>query len=548
MKADFIVKGKIYTADDCGSFAEAMAVADGKILVVGTEADCAAYIGEGTEIIEKSGLIIPGMTEGHAHVSCTSEMVFGVALGHETEAQGYLDKISAYIAAHPEENFIMGSGYDNGVFGEEGPTAKLLDTVSTEKPIIMVASDHHSRWVNSKVLEMINADSEFPEPANSGVVRYPDGKATGWLKESAAMALVRPVIEPMTAEKYAEAINHYQNIALENGVTMAFEPIFDSSHDYDVRARGYKVLDDKGELKLTFRLGYTLDPVEDIEADYAQMLRSREELKDCKNVRLTTTKFFIDGVVECHTAYLREDYSDTPGDRGKAITSQPVMDDFCTRAMREGFDLHTHVIGDAASDIAINAYEKAQKTVAAETGKADFRNALTHVQLIWPDQMERLRENGIMAVVNPYWHIKNPVYFDAIELPYLGQERANSEYPMKSFIDHGVRMSQASDFPVTVPPRSIDSLHTMVNRTEPGNDEFPPLKESECITVREALDILTRGGAYQLRMEESKGSLEKGKDADFVVLTDDVFNMPKREIYRCDVAETWIAGKMLWAK
>ncbi len=340
-----------------------MAVKDGKLLAVGELSDVREFMDDSTPVLEKSGLIVPGMVEGHAHISCSGEMVFGVALGHETDPAAYLEKIAEYAHTHPEDKVIFGSGYDNGVFGEGGPTAKLLDSVCAGRPVIMVASDHHSRWVNSMVLELINAHEVHDEPAESGIVRYPDGRATGWLKESAAMGLVRDVLEPMSAEKYAQAIKYYQDIALSNGITICFEPIFDSSHDYDVRAEGYKLLDERNELFLTCRLGYTLDPVEDIEEDFRTMLRTRDNLKDCKNVRLTTAKFFVDGVIECHTAFLREDYSDAPGDRGEAITSQAVMDNFVLRAMQEGLDVHTHVIGDAASDIAINAYERAQNTL-----------------------------------------------------------------------------------------------------------------------------------------------------------------------------------------
>lgn len=544
MTADFVITGKIYTADLGGRIAHAMAVKDGKLLAVGELPDVRKFMDDSTPVFEKSGLIVPGMVEGHAHISCSGEMVFGVALGHETDPAAYLEKIAEYAHTHPEDKVIFGSGYDNGVFGEDGPTAKLLDSVCADRPVIMVASDHHSRWVNSMVLELINAHEVHDEPAESGIVRYPDGRATGWLKESAAMGLVRDVLEPMSAEKYAQAIKYYQDIALANGITICFEPIFDSSHDYDVRAEGYKLLDERNELVLTCRLGYTLDPVEDIEEDFRTMLRTRDNLKDCKNVRLTTAKFFVDGVIECHTAFLREDYSDAPGDRGEAITSQAVMDDFVLRAMQEGLDVHTHVIGDAASDIAINAYERAQNALNEFPG--GFRNALTHVQLLWDDQMQRMAENNIVAVVNPYWHILNPVYYDEIELPYLGEYRAANEYPVKSLLSHGISLSQASDFPVTVPPRTMDSLHTMVNRTEPGNSAYPPLNEKERIGVREALDILTRGGAYQLRLEDRKGSLEKGKDADFVVLTEDVFEMPAEELYRCEVAETWISGRQMY--
>ncbi|MCF0120028.1 MAG: amidohydrolase [Oscillospiraceae bacterium] len=548
MTADLIVKGKIYTADSLGSFAEAMAIAGGRIIAVGRVEDFNALIGEDTRIIEKSGLIIPGMTEGHAHVTCSSEMVFGVGLGHETDYTKYLDTIREYVESHPEDRVINGSGYDNGVFPEGGPTAEMLDSVCPDRPVIIVASDHHSRWVNSLVLKLIDADSVTDPVANEGIARYPDGRATGWLKEAAAMKLVRDVVVPMTDAQYGRAIDYYQDIALENGVTIAFEPMFDAADDYLARVGGYKYLDDRDGLKLTFRLGYTLNPFEDIEQDYREMLEYRDLVKDCKKVALTNAKFFVDGVVECHTALLREPYSDGSNTCGDPMITQEMFNDYALRAMRDGFDLHTHIIGDGAADIALEAYETAQTRYTAEFGKRDFRNSLTHLQLLWQDQIDRMAKNNIHATANPYWHTSNPIYYNELELPYLGEYRAANEYPLKSLLDAGITVSQASDFPVTVPPRSMDSLHVMVNRTEPGRSDLAPLNPKEIISVKDALDILTIGGAYQLRLDDRKGSLEPGKDADFAVLTDDVFEMQPQDLYKCDVAETWIGGVCLYTR
>ena len=153
MKADLIIHGRIYPADGTGSFAEAMAIRNGKILAVGALKDLLPLAGSDTRSEEKPGLIIPGITEGHAHVTCASEMVFGLSLGSEDSPEKYLEKIRSFRAAHPDADYIVGSGYDNGVFGRQGPTAALMDKAVSDVPVVMIASDHHSRWLNTAALQ-----------------------------------------------------------------------------------------------------------------------------------------------------------------------------------------------------------------------------------------------------------------------------------------------------------------------------------------------------------------------------------------------------------
>ncbi len=544
---EYIFKGKIFTADKSNLFAEAMAVKDGKVVYSGDFESAKASLPE-AEIIEKDGFIMPGITEGHAHVTQSTELISGCDLYHIDSVEKYLNIIKEFIAAHPDDEYVMGSGYDNGVFDENGPTARMLDSVCADKPVVMMASDHHSRWMNSKAIEMAGITKDTPDPFSGEIVRDKDGNATGWLKEAAMIYSVKALC-PLDVDDYAQAILFYQDIAVQYGITNVFEPIYDCRRDYYIRAMAYKKLEDEGKLKLNVTIGYTIEGSDgDGAACFADMEKIREELKDCKKVKLTTTKMFVDGVVECHTAFLRDDYSDAPGDKGYPIYTQEQMKQLCLESLERGFDVHTHVIGDAASDMALESYEYAQNEYLKKHGEADFRNALTHVQIMQPDQYDRMHKLNVVGVTNPYWHFLDPVYYEELELPFLGAERAAKEYPMNSMLSKGIVLSQATDYPVTFPPKTMDSLHLMVNRTAPAELQLAPLGPEERLTLDQALMALTYGGAYQVRKENEKGSLTAGKDADFVILDRDPYTMAAKDLWKCQIKETYISGEVVYTK
>ena len=545
MKAEKIVVGKIYLSDGTGKTAEAMAIADGKVVAVGREEEILALRSEGTEVIRREGLVIPGITEGHAHVTGATEELFGVALGHEEDPSAYLEKIEGYIKTHPGVKAVIGSGYDNGVFGPEGPKTCMLDTVCRDVPAVMIASDHHSRWLNTKAMELAGITKDSVSPLNGEIVRDRGGNPTGWLKES-AMALANPVIPATEPSAYAAAIGHYQQIALSYGVTNVFEPMFDPLRDYSARAEGYRLLDKSGGLYLTARLGYSIEADDDAERAFGEILSIKDRLSDCENVSLTTAKFFADGVVECHTAYLSQDYCDTPGDRGIPTMSGDELTKLVLRSVENGLDVHIHVIGDAALDMALDAFSAAN--VVYGEGEADLRGAVTHLQIVRPDQIERMKNTGAYAVTNPYWHYFSKVYYDELELPYLGEERASKEYPMRSLVQAGVPVSVASDFPVTTPPNTMQALGLMVTRRDPADKNAPALCPGERIALCKALDALTAGGAKQLRLDGRKGKLVPGMDADFAVLDRDPFAIPPEEICDISVDETYISGILRYKK
>lgn len=544
MQADLVIYGKIYTADKDGSIAEAMAVKDGKILYVGDENGAKAYVTKSTKIIRRrEGLVIPGITEGHAHITSTTELVFGAHLSNLLTVDAYIEEIKKYISENPDEAVISGCGFENGLFDEIGPTAEILDEIDCDKPMVFVSEDHHSFWANSKALEIAGIDENTPEVENGVIVRYPGtNKPTGWFKELAGN-LVSSVLPVMTVEHIEKAIRYYQDTALSNGVTIAFEPMLDRKKDYDIRFQAYEELNKQEALKITFRVAYTLEPDDDEDTVFEAAHRLRNRFKHEDKIQVNTIKVFADGVVEGHTAYLREEYADAPGDRGEPMCSQEVMNRWIKRALDDGFDVHAHAIGDAAIDEVLNAYEYGQ----TETDR-DYRNAITHLQIAVPEHIERMKAMKVVAVTNPYWHFKNGTYYDNLERPFLGDERAGKEYYLNSIVKAGIVTSGASDFPVTVPPNTMTCLHLMVNRKKPGCPDMEELGCGETVDVETGLKILTYGGAYQNRLEETKGSLETGKDADFVFLDKDVLTLPKEEIYTAGVTDTYIGGKPAWSK
>lgn len=539
MAVDTIILGKVFTADDDTPYAEGFAVKDGKIASVGTKEEL-LLLADGTTKIQTydKGLIIPGIAEGHAHISSTIEIVMGPLVNGETIDE-CIEIIREFAETHPGGETIYGGGFDPGLFGPEGPTADLIDQVVADRPVILSDDGHHSVWVNTRAMEISGITRDTPDPENGKICHYANGEPSGFLQEL-AIALVNPAMPEIGVDEYKKAILYYQNMALSHGITSAFEPMLSHTHDEAVRFDAYSALCDEGKLKITYRVAPTLNPPDNSDEFFDFMGKMHQRFKGKDKIQVHTVKFFMDGVIDGHTALLREPYQMKPFDCGPVMYEQEELNRRVTRAVREGYQIHIHAIGDAATDQALEAYEAAQ---GAEPGR-EYRNAITHLQILHPDQTKKMKELGVVAVVNPYWHYETPLY-EPLEKPYLGEERARKMYYVNSLLKEGVMMSTASDYPVTVPPDTMFCLHMMVNRFDPKTSKEPYF-EQECIDVEPALKCMTLGGACQNFLEKSKGSISVGKDADFVYLSEDVTVIPKREIYKTKVLETWIQGEKLY--
>lgn len=303
-------------------------------------------------------------------------------------------------------------------------------------------------------------------------------------------------------------------------------------------------MNEEGRLKMKFALAYSSMP-EDPEGSLEGYRKGRP-LKNGKLTEGTFVKVFIDGVVEGGTACLKEDYCNQEGYCGRPLWSQDTLNDFCAEVDRLGYDLHFHVIGDAAVQQVIEAMEY----VKQENGSRARNTVAAHMQIVDPADYDKLKELDIRVSSNPYWFVKAPGYYEDIELPFLGK-RAETEYPMKSFFDMGLVVSAGSDYAVTPRPYPMEGIQLAMLRTLPEEDHLDPEKilgAAEKITLEQGLDAFTLNGAVTMGISDVTGSLEAGKCADIVVMEQDVFQTAPEKLFETNVYMTISDGEIVYEK
>lgn len=539
--AETVIIGEdlIYAAAEEGKTSSAIAVKDGMIAYIGDRDGVQEWIGEKTNVIQlDSGMVLPSFFEAHAHghEGGLAEL-FEVNLYEADSVEAYQDLIRQFIEERADREFIIGSGWINGYAPAGGFTAALLDEVSTDKPIALISADHHSWWVNTKVLEMAEVTKETQEVPGGVIERDAKGNPSGVFREN-ANALITAVIPDYTVDELKQGILAYQQEVAGYGITAYWEPMVNLRKNM---LQAYRELDDAGALILRVYGGYQLysdaDPLGELDQIAGLMKESRDE-----DFVLNGVKILVDGVVEGHTAYLLDDYTDTPGERGTLLWDQDLLNETVAKADKMGIIAHIHAIGDGAVKTAVDAYAYA----AEKNGTTDSRHAITHLQIVDPVDIDRMGDLHVIAVTNPYWFCKEPGYFYELEVPYLGEERANSEYPMKAFFDAGVVVNMASDYPVTIPSRPLDAIQTGVIRCDRFADPETLQNPEQRVTVEQMLKAATLNGAYGNFTEDIFGTLEVGKSADLVILDRNLFGIEPAEISQTNVLKTMLKGEFIF--
>lgn len=527
----------VYTADARETRAEAVAVRDGAIIFVGDPAAAAARVGPATRVLDLGGrMVLPGFIDSHAHPIQAAQSLFGVVLQGLPSIDAYQNAVGAFARAHPGAAAIRGAGWSNTLFPKTGPDRALLDAVAKDVPVVLSSEDGHSVWVNSKALEMAGITAGTPDPPGGVIERGPGGRPSGTLRESAA-APAAGLIPGFSQSELERGLEAYQSMALALGITTA--------HDASIDAGGrepaaYRALEKTHRLKMRFRASLYADPGKGLEQTDA--LAGEREKNSGPLFQTNTAKLFIDGVVEGVTAYLNEPYAHRPGFRGRPLWEPAALNAMCAALAGRGFQLHFHAIGDAAAAEALDAVEFAE----ASTGRRDQRPLLTHLQLVAPADILRFKKTGAVAVPQPYWFIKDDYYYN-LQVPYLGKERADREYPMESFFAAGVPAASSSDFPVTVPPNPLEGIRAGVTRLKPGvDDPREILWPEERASLVQMIDSFTRWGAWANSLEDVTGSIEIGKSADLIVLDHDLFAIPAAEINRARVLLTLFQGRTVY--
>lgn len=548
--ADLILlNGVVYTGGPVGG-AEAVAVRDGAIAALGSAAEVLRMRGPRTETIDLRGrLLLPAFGDAHAHASAAVAELYSAQLFHLPTVDACLDALRAFLLEHPDLPVVSGEGWTNTIAPRLGPRKEVLDALVADRPLVLSSEDYHSLWVNSRALELAGVGAATPDPPGGVIERLPDGEPAGTLRET-AMDLVTGVLPDFSEEQYREGILHYQrDIAAPAGIALVFDPVLPTpgkSPGESASLRAYRRMAEAGELTLRARLGLTITPQDDLMSWVEQATAARDDLAAVAGaaaaVAVSAAKFFEDGVIEGHTAYLLEDYADAPGDRGEPLWDKLALGRAFAAVDAAGLQIHVHCIGDAATAETLDALEYARKA----NGAHDWRPAITHVQMVAPSDFRRFAEMGVVAAVQPFWFVLGD-YFHDLEVPYLGLERAAAEYPFRSFIDAGAPVAGASDFPVTKPCDPLIGMQAGVMRWLPElSDGDAVLGPAERGTAPELLDAYTSGAAFAHRLEPVTGSIAAGKSADLVVLDHDLLGVEPAQIGRARVLLTLFEGRPVY--
>ena len=545
--ADLVLLGaNILTVDPGNTRAQALAVKNGRILWVGKDEEVRAAIGKRTRVRELKGLtVVPGFNEGHNHTMQYGSILSGVQLYEAQSIEDVLRLVREKAAVLPEGEWVQGAGVNQARLREGRlPTRWELDQAAPKHPVALKHTSMHVMMANSLALALSGVDRQTPEPEGGEIVRdEKSGEPTGVLLEFPAMDLVEGRMPKPSQDQLVGFLKAASDQLVSEGITSATDAAVGVFVGVPRQVGAYQDGVDRGALKVRHNLAIWGNGL----VDYDHL---DEEMKEIEwkllgmgvrsgmgndRLRIGPFKFVPDGALSMGTAVTYEPYGIDPAHQttGVFVIAPEKMARVAATVHRFGWQLALHAIGDRTIDVSLDIIEQA----LGGTGTG-ARPRIEHCVMVTPEMMPRLRKLDVTVFVQPgfIWGIGDNY------IRQLGPKRAATTIPFRTFLDQGVRMAFSSDRPV-VDGAPILGIHAAVNqKTRTGQDYAP----GEKISAEEALRCYTLNGAYATFEEQIKGSLEPGKLADLVLLSEDPTRVPAEKIKEVQVIATMIGGEFVY--
>jgi predicted amidohydrolase YtcJ len=520
------VQGYTMHHGDRLSFA-ALEYEDGVVTVLYEDEEAAAT-STAKERIDAGGLtLLPGLIDAHGHVAGLGATLASVDLtGSDSEAEAAL-RVAAAAQDAPADAWLFGAGWNQVLWaGGEFPNRASLDALIPDRPVALNRVDRHALWVNSRALALAGITAGTPDPAGGQIVRDAEGEPTGILIDN-AMRLIADALPEATVASKKQDLSRAMEYLVSLGMTGAHDA---GSTALEVDAYDSRLADGDFPMRIYSMLRMA-DPL--IEETLAAGPR---ELSNDRFV-VRSVKISADGALGSRGAALFEDYSDDPGNKGLLLLPDEVLSAQIRRSAALGFQVNVHAIGDLANAKVLDEFEQLNTEPAQRT----LRHRVEHAQILRPQDIERFAALDVIASVQPT-HATSDKNMAGDR---LGEERLEGAYAWQTLFESGAKLAGGSDFPVE-PPNPFFGLHAAVTRQDRDGEPPGGWRVGEALSRDKALSLFTEDAAYSAHAEEKVGRLLPGYAADFILVRDDYFTVPREQIWQNKVLLTVVAGEPVY--
>jgi predicted amidohydrolase YtcJ len=528
------VDGRVFTADRVEPWTTALAVRGGKVVAIGDEAAAMATGGPVEVVPLAAALVLPGFIDAHFHTLGAGESLGRVSLELAGDLASIQAAVGTHADVHPVDDWVLGRGWLFDAVPGRAPTAAMLDAVVPDRPVMLDSADFHFSWLNSLALARVGIDAATPNPAGGEIVRGADGQATGLLAETAADTIAWAHLAGLTSD--ADRLEHLmaiQRAAHAAGMT----GVIDMGVDEDA-VRTFAAAAANGRLTLqvvghylVHRAGSTADHLAAVAraADLAAQYSSGP-------FRMAGIKIVSDGTIDGCTAHVSRPYTtgELPDPIWDAVTIGPVV----TAADAAGLQVAIHAIGDAAVATALDAFDAARTA----NGSAGRRHRIEHLEYLEPADVRRFADLGVTASMQPV-HADPAIAPNWIAM--LGEPRGSQGFRWTDMVDAGVRLAFGTDAP-TAPFAPLPNMFIAATRRSALDPRLPVGRGADQVRPLDAAVVhATADAAWSCFEEDRRGRLVPGQQADFAVLSPDVFDAEPDALLTALVDRTYVGGRLV---